>query len=92
MSEFLDCPKDETIELCPICNSPKKPTDEWPESGTHIFTIPYECGTEIDYPIGYEGASYGATCDGKVKKYTMPKITKEEKEKLLKEWRRISKS
>lgn len=74
---FLKCPSNETISNCPICDSDQIPSDDWPQAGTHIFTIPYKCGTEIDYPIGHEGATYGSTCDGKVKRYVLPEITPE---------------
>lgn len=83
----LECPKNDTIELCPICNSMKKPQSEWPEGGTHAFTIPYECGTEIDYPIGHNGALYGVTCTGEVQRYKQPELgdlSPEQLEKLSK--------
>ena len=67
-NKHLRCHKNQTIELCPLCNSLQKPKDEWPESGTHVFTIPYECGTQIDFPIGHNGATYGVTCDGEIKR------------------------
>lgn len=71
MDKNLECKSTEIINSCPICNSEIKSR---PESGTHAFTIIYECGTEIDYPIGHDGASYGASCNGKIKRFVMPKI------------------
>ena len=67
----LKCKKNEMIELCPICNSLQKSQDEQPQMGTHVFTIVFECGTEIDFPIGYDGAEYGVTCTGEVKRFDM---------------------
>lgn len=84
--KYLECPKYETIELCPICGSEQKEQSEWPQSGTHVFTIPYECGTELDYPIGHEGATFGVTCDGNVKRYVMPEITDEIRERFIQEF------
>ena len=52
--------------VCPICEAER--TNEQPEYSLHAFTLIYECGTEIDYPIGHIGAMYGASCDGKVKR------------------------
>lgn len=75
LPEFLDCKKDETIEVCPICGAEQVNDQQWPQSGTHAFTIPYECGTEIDYPIGYDGATYGVSCNGEVKRITLPKLS-----------------
>ena len=54
---------------CPICDA--KRTEEQPEYSMHAFTLIYECGTEIDYPIGHVGAMYGASCDGKFKRITI---------------------
>lgn len=73
----LDCPRDEIIECCPICGADKLPTDEWPQSGTHCFTVPYTCGTELVYAYGHDGASYGVSCDGEYKKYVPPTVTPE---------------
>jgi len=86
-NEFLECSKNDIILVCPICKAERKDEDEWPEGGTHAFTIPYECGTEIDYPIGYDGASYGVKCDGSLKRFEMPDVSKmsEEKKKILRE-------
>lgn len=86
-NQHLECPKHDTLDVCPICNSLQKPRSEWPESGTHAFTIPYECGTEIDYPIGSNGAMYGVSCNGEVKRFTQPEIgdmSPEQLEKLSK--------
>ena len=63
MSDKLYCDKNDTIAFCPICGSTQEIEDKWPTSGTHAFTIPYICGTTIDYPIGYDGASYGKKCN-----------------------------
>lgn len=63
--EYLECKSTETIKECPICGALPKHQDEWPESGTHAFTIPYNCGTEIDFPMGHDGATMGVSCDGK---------------------------
>ena len=71
--EFLDCKKEDVITRCPICNSGLKMNQ--PDSGTHITTREYACGTEIDYPIGHDGATYGATCDGEIKRFVMPEIS-----------------
>ena len=87
MTEFLECSKNEAIDQCPICNADMLDDMYWPQAGTHAFTIPYECGTEIDYPIGYDGASYGVKCDGSLKRFEMPDVSKmsEEKKKILRE-------
>jgi len=70
----LKCDKGTTIGVCPICKSNQMDDKYWPVSGTHVFTIPYECGTEIDYPIGHNGAQYGVTCDKMVKRFVMPSV------------------
>jgi len=75
-NDFLECPKNGNIEKCPICNSMQVAYHKWPESGTHVFTIPYECGTEIDYPMGHHGCSFGVKCDGTLKRFEMPEIPK----------------
>ena len=69
---MLECNSDELIDECPICKANKKHEGEWPQAGTHVFTVIYECNTEIDYPIGHDGADYGVTCDGKIKRFVMP--------------------
>lgn len=85
MEVHLECKSTETFLLCPICSS--KISDK-PEPGTHAFTFVYECGTEIDYPMGCDGAMYGATCTGEIKRFVMPevKITDEMREAMRK-WR-----
>ena len=91
-NKHLECKKHDTIELCPICNSMKKPHSEWPEMGTHAFTIPYDCGTEIDYPIGSNGAMYGVSCDGQVKRFVQPSprdLSPEKWEELAQKFRDI---
>jgi len=74
--KHLKCKKTETIELCPICNSFPIEEDMQPQAGTHMFTRVYECLTEIDFPIGYDGAEYGVTCNGEIKRFEMPEVNK----------------
>jgi len=68
MDTYLEIDKYETFKACPICGSG---IANRPESGTHAFTIVYVCGTEIDYPIGQDGALYGKTCDGRIKRFDL---------------------
>jgi hypothetical protein len=83
MDKFLECKSSEIFDRCPICTSK---IESRPQAGTHAFTIIYECGTEIDYPIGHDGASYGATCTGEIERFDMSKIkvTKEMVKKMRK--------
>jgi len=38
---------------CPICNTGERlPNNKQPESSLHAFTILYDCGSEIIYPLG----------------------------------------
>ena len=55
-----------TYDRCPICDADQK--IKQPEPSLHAFTLIYECGTEVDYPLGQVGASFGVSCDGKVKR------------------------
>ena len=37
---------------CPICKLDNElPLEEQPQPGTHAYTIVFQCGTEIDFPI-----------------------------------------
>ena len=72
----LKLKKTEMIHECPICNSLPVPEVEQPQAGTHVFTRVFSCSTEIDFPIGYDGAEYGVTCTGEVKRFEMPDISK----------------
>ncbi len=67
---------DGVYETCPLCESEQN--IDQPTYGTHAFTICYGCGSEIDYPIGYKGASWGVSCDGKHKRFKMPEIRKKD--------------
>lgn len=58
----LPCPRNEIIKVCPICGSEQLPVDHWPQMGTHAFSVPYKCGTSIDYPIGYGGGIMSVSC------------------------------
>lgn len=80
-NKHLRCHKNSTIDECPICASQPIAQDLQPQSGTHVFTKVYECGTEIDFPIGYNGAEYGVSCNGEVKRRD---FDKESIEKYLK--------
>lgn len=77
MDDFLDCKGTETIEECPICGQLPIPEELQPEAGTHAFTIIYKCSTEIDFPIGYDGAVFGATCDGKIKRFDLSALLRD---------------
>ena len=68
----LSCSKDKIIEHCPICNAISSDKETQPQAGTHVFTIIYACGTEIDYPIGHEGVSLGKTCDNTITRFVLP--------------------
>lgn len=75
---MMDLSKMEGVfELCPICGAGREPEEKQPQSGTHAFTMIHKCGTEVDYPIGQIGASFGATCDGKVKRIDYSKMQAE---------------
>jgi len=80
LNKSLKCSSDSIIKECPLCKAKPKDQKDWPQNGTHIFTVPYECGTEIDYLIGGEEAEYGVSCDGTFKKENL----KKEKKKLIK--------
>jgi len=85
--KHLKCKKTETIELCPICNCFPIEEDMQPQAGTHMFTRVYECLTEIDFPIGYDGAEYGVTCNGEIKRskeFQMHELSNAAKQKLSK--------
>ena len=82
--EFLENSKEETIFNCPICGSIQISCHDWPEPSLHGFTVPHLCGTEIDYPIGHDGATYGCTCDGEIKRFVMPEISEETRERFRK--------
>jgi hypothetical protein len=54
---------------CPIChNGVILPDDEQPQSGTHMYTVVYDCGTEIDCSYGdtKEEISYKCTDSKKI--------------------------
>lgn len=71
----IECPSNDIVHNCPKCGALPIPQDEWPQSGTHCFTVPYTCGTELMYAYGHEGADYEVSCDGEYKKFELPKIT-----------------
>lgn len=71
MNDFLDCKSNETIKVCPICGQLPVADELQPESGTHAFTIIFKCSTEIDFPIGHDGAFFGRTCNGKIKRFDL---------------------
>ena len=68
----LKLKKNEMIHECPICGSLQVEEEKQPQSGTHMFTRAFNCGTEIDFPIGYDGAEYGVTCTGEIKRFELP--------------------
>jgi len=84
-SIMLSCEKDSIIDNCPICGSNPIPEKQWPQPGLHAFTIPYECGTYIDYVIGHSGASYNKRCDNiliQSKEATVVKLNDSQKEEI----------
>lgn len=62
MSEFLEIAKNKIFTTCPNCGAPHKPKEVWPEGSLHAFSVPYECGAVIAYPIGYDGAVWIEEC------------------------------
>ena len=53
---------------CPICDTGiVLPDEEQPQSGTHAYTVVYDCGTEVDYAysdVDYEEITHKCS-DGK---------------------------
>lgn len=49
--------------FCPICGKPEVEEDKQPQPGTHIITLVYECGTEVDYPLGSDDYVVSKRCD-----------------------------
>jgi len=48
---------------CPICGTDKIQESKQPPSGTHVFTVIYECGSEVDFPIGSNEFIISKRCD-----------------------------
>jgi len=49
--------------VCPICGKPKMEEDKQPQPGTHIITVIYECGSELNYPLGSNEFIISKRCD-----------------------------
>jgi hypothetical protein len=46
--------KDLEVVTCPLCKAKQLPNENQPQSGTHAYTIVYECGAEVVCACGYE--------------------------------------
>ncbi len=67
---------------CPICGSILTPSDTWPQSGTHVFTKVFECGTEVDCAISEGPEEVGSTCDGSIKRFDMKEFLQLRKQRV----------
>lgn len=68
--------KDQVLTSCPLCGSDL--AIKQPQPGTHVFTIKYKCGSEIDYPFIGKGYLWGVSCDGKISRQNFSFSKKEE--------------
>lgn len=51
-------------EICPTCGSTPKSEDEQPQSGSHGYTMVYECGLGLTKVIGQPDAHESSPCGG----------------------------